>query len=113
MSELESKENNNEENADVNNDGVDKAIEEETHKTAEEEPNLQDNNEECTVCAEPISKYKPEYFNGVEMNAACESCKSPSVESQIQYEELSEGLATDLPLFSYDVGHRKNEEKIE
>ena len=72
VSKVESNENNNEENADVDNNGFDKAIE---ANTADTEPNLLDNSVDCTICAEPINKYEPEYFNGVEMNAACDSCK--------------------------------------
>ena len=76
-------------------------------------PSLQNISEDCTICAEPIHNYVPEYFNGVEMNAACESCKSPSVENQKQNEEPNKDLATELTKFSYDAGHRKTEEKIE
>ena len=35
--------------------------------------------------------YKPEYFNGIEMNPACDECKRPSVETQTQSEELDDG----------------------
>ena len=44
--------------------------------------------EECTICAEPIQNYEPEYFDGIEMNPACDACKSPFGEPEIQPEEL-------------------------
>ena len=113
VSEVESNENNNEEYADVDNNGFDKAIEEETPNTAEAEPNLPDNTVDCTICAEPINKYEPEFFNGVEVNAACSSCKSSSVNNLIQFEELSKGRATDLHPFANDDGPRRKEEGIE
>ena len=60
------------------------------------EPSLLSNSEgiDCTVCAEPILNYKPEYFNAVEMNPACDNCKIPSDETQLQ-PELTNGTAAD------------------
>ena len=34
--------------------------------------NPQEEGVECTVWAEPIEKQEPEYFNGLEMNPACD-----------------------------------------
>ena len=55
-----------------------------------------DDSLECTVCAEPIDRYEPEYFNGVEMNPACNSCKTPSFENQILLEEPSIDVDTTI-----------------
>ena len=44
------------------------------------EPTLPNSSEEeCTICAEPIANYEPEYFDGVELNPACDDCKPPLV----------------------------------
>ena len=51
--------------------------------------------EDCTICAEPIKNYEPEYFDGVEMNPACDNCKSPALETQIPSEQIS-NVATEL-----------------
>ena len=45
--------------------------------------------EDCTICAEPIKNYEPEYFDGVEMNPACDNCKSPAFKTKIPSEQLS------------------------
>ena len=39
------------------------------------EPTLPNDSEriDCTVCAEPILNYEPEYFNAIEMNPACDN----------------------------------------
>ena len=42
--------------------------------------------EDCTICAKPIKNYEPEFFHGVEMNPACDDCKSPASETQISSE---------------------------
>jgi hypothetical protein len=52
---------------------------------------------ECSICAEPIHKYKPEYFNGIEMNPACDDCKTPSVEILTQSEVLGDAQPESPP----------------
>jgi hypothetical protein len=47
--------------------------------------------EDCTICAEPIQNYEPEYFNGIEMNPACDDSKPPTGGIRIQSEELFNG----------------------
>ena len=47
--------------------------------------------EDCTICAEPIQNYEPEYFNGIEMNPACDDCKPPIGEIRVQSEDLFNG----------------------
>ena len=32
----------------------------------------------CTICADPISEYKPRFFLGTETNPACENCQDSS-----------------------------------
>ena len=49
---------------------------------------------ECSVCAEPIHLYKPEYFNGIEMNPACDECKTPL--TLTESEELRDKLETNV-----------------
>ena len=49
---------------------------------------LDNNNEDCTICAEPIPDYKPSLFNGIEMNPACESCKEFSSDTEAHSEEI-------------------------
>ena len=52
------------------------------------DPSFKNSSEEdCTICAEPIQDYVPDYFNGVEMNPACDECKQPSRETQIKSDE--------------------------
>ena len=67
-----------------------KKVEEKLHKSTQacqisslvKEPTLPNDSEgiDCTVCAEPILNYEPEYFNAIEMNPACDNCKTPSIE---------------------------------
>ena len=51
--------------------------------------------EDCTICAEPIQNYKPDYFDGVEMNPACDNCKTPTLETQTSLKHLN-NVPTDL-----------------
>ena len=77
------------------------------------DPCLSSNPEEdCTICAEPIHNYKPEYFDGLEMNPACDNCKTPSLETQISSKQLS-NVPTDLHAINPDDVDRKEKEPNE
>ena len=51
---------------------------------------------ECTICAEPIHHYKPTLFAGIEMNPACDICKTSSNDTETQSEELNKLARADL-----------------
>ena len=70
------------------------------------EPSLPSNSEgiDCTICAEPILNYKPEYFNTIEINPACDNCKIPSDETLLQPELSNRKAAAD------DIEREKKEE---
>ena len=36
---------------------------------------------ECTICAEPIVEFVPDYFMGLEMDPAFDGCKRPTVDT--------------------------------
>lgn len=42
---------------------------------------------ECTICAEPIFEFVPDYFMGLEMNPACDGCKSPTSDPTVITED--------------------------
>ena len=95
----------------------DKTVEEENPLPVDTEPLVPSNpveeRIECTICAEPIHNYEPDYFNGVEMNPECENCKTQSVKSEIQSEELNNG-ATEIDSFPDDDGvDRENLAKLD
>ena len=69
--------------------------------------------EECTICAEPIQNYEPEYFDGIEMNPACDACKSPFGEPEIQPEELFIDTTAEVQTVANDTKEIENaREKI-
>jgi hypothetical protein len=76
--------------------------------------NLVEEEIECTICGEPINIYEPEYFNEVEINPACDNCKTQPVETQIQSDELdnSEGAA-ELDSFPHGYFDAENVSKLE
>ena len=51
---------------------------------------------ECTICAEPIHNYQPTLFAGIEMNPACDVCKTPSNDNKTQSEKLTTLAKDDL-----------------
>ena len=67
---------------------------------------------ECTICAEPILEFVPDYFMGLDMNPACDGCKSPTVDTDAQSEEHSSMVANKLQSAKGDL-ERKDEEEIE
>ena len=73
---------------------------------------------ECTICAEAIPHYKPTIFAGIEMNPACDACKTPSNDNETQSEELNKLAKADLErkhekVKPKDLIRQKVKEKVE
>ena len=73
---------------------------------------------ECTICAEPIPHYKPTLFAGIEINPACDICKTPPNDTETQSEELSKLARADLEIKHAkvkpkDVIRKRVKEKLE
>jgi hypothetical protein len=68
--------------------------------------------EDCTICAEPIQNYEPEYFNGVEINPACDDCKSPFAETWFRSEEPFNGKPAELHHTVANHNDSKDKEEI-
>ena len=63
---------------------------------------------DSTICAEPIPRYKPTLFAGIEMNPPCDKCKPASNDIETKSEELIKLARADLEIKHEKVKLRKN-----
>ena len=66
---------------------------------------------ECTICAEIIPNYEPEYFDGIEINPACDSCNPSSTETEKQLDDLCNGVTANDTVANDDLNRKTEEEK--
>ena len=68
------------------------------------------NTTECTICTEPIPNCKRTLFFGIEMNPACDLCKSPSLDTEADSEKLETKPSNEA---KDDLESKPKKEKVE
>ena len=51
----------------------------------------------CTICAEMIPHYIPRFFNGIEMNEACDECQKSSSDSDVRDQNHNLTASANIP----------------